>query len=418
MTQPAAAADAPRRILLVDADAFFVAVARMADPEGAGRAKLLIVGGSAQSRGVVCSASYEARKFGVRSGMPISRAVRLCPQALCVPVPRKCGEMSRAIGAVLARWAPVVAPASIDEWYLDMGGTEGLYGGDSLAATAARIRDAVRADTSLTVSIGGGTNRLVAKLAVELAKPKPGTGATGVHVVEAGDEARFMTRFALGDIPGIGPKAQERLERIGLRTVPDVLRYERSQLERLLGAEDARWLLDKARGVDHSPVAEREEVKSMGREDTFPTDLHEERDLERELQRLAIRVAADLRGDGLRARTVTVTVRDADFVTRQASRTLDAPVESDRAIARVAKELLAKLRRARRVGVRLLGVRLSQLGVDDRAERQLGLFAGTSAGETPAETERDRALSQAVDRLRARFGDEVVIPGTLLPPKR
>ena len=299
-----------------------------------------------------------------------------------------------------------------------MGGTEALYAGEPLADTAARIRESVRAETALSVSIGGGTNRLVAKLAVELAKPKPGTDATGVHVVAPGDEARFMTRFALGDIPGIGPKAQERLERIGLRAVPDVLRYDQPQLERLLGAEDARWLLDKARGIDQSPVAVREETKSMGREDTFPTDLHEERDLERELQRLALRVAADLRGDGLRARTVTVTIRDADFVTRQASRTLDDPVESDRAIARVAKELLAKLRRARRVGVRLLGVRLSQLGVDDRAERQLGLFGGGAGGETPAESDRDRALSHAVDRLRARFGDGVVVPGTLLPPKQ
>ena len=408
----------PRRILLVDADAFFVAVARMADPEGAGRARLLIVGGSAASRGVVSSASYEARKFGVRSGMPISRAVRLCPQAMCVPVPRMCGEKSRAIGAVLARWAPVVAPASIDEWYLDMGGTDGLYQGESLAATAARIRDAVRAETSLSVSIGGGTNRLVAKLAVELAKPKPGNDATGVHVVEPGDESRFMTRFDLGDIPGIGPKAQARLARLGLRTVPDVLAFDAAQLGRLLGADDARWLLAKSQGIDHSPVAERDEAKSMGREDTFAVDLHAEADLERELQRLALRVAADLRGDGLRARTVTVTIRDADFVTRQASRTLDVPVESDRAIARVAKELLAKLRRARRVGVRLLGVRLSQLGIDDRAERQLGLFAGTAAEEPAAETDRDRALSHAVDRLRARFGHGVVVPGTLLPPKK
>src|SRR6476469_2168220 len=125
-----------RRILLADADAFFVAVARMVDPEGAGKEPLLIVGGTRESRGVVCSASYEARKYGVRSAMPISRALRLCPQAMCVPVPRRaCGEKSRAIRAVLDRYAPMVEGASIDEWYMDLGGTEGIYANEPLATT-------------------------------------------------------------------------------------------------------------------------------------------------------------------------------------------------------------------------------------------------------------------------------------------
>src|SRR3954447_10222020 len=136
---------APRRILLVDADAFFVAVARLVDPEGAGKAPLLIVGGAAGSRGVVCSASYETRKFGVRSAMPISRALRLCPDALCVPVPRKaCSTKSHEIREVLEKFAPVVEGASIDEWYLDMGGTEGVYHDEALDVTAHRIRDAVK----------------------------------------------------------------------------------------------------------------------------------------------------------------------------------------------------------------------------------------------------------------------------------
>ncbi len=164
-----------RRILLADADAFYVAVARMVDPNGAGNAKYLIVGGTRESRGVVCSASYEARKFGVRSAMPIARALRLCPQAMCVPIPRRvCSDKSREIRDVLEKFSPVVEGASIDEWYLDMGGTEGVYGHEPLAATARRIRDAVTAATTLSVSFGGGTSKLVAKLAVERAKPKPG----------------------------------------------------------------------------------------------------------------------------------------------------------------------------------------------------------------------------------------------------
>ena len=147
----------------MDADAFFVAVARMVDPEGAGRAPLLIVGGAPGSRGVVCSASYECRRYGVRSAMPIAQALRLCPQATCVPVPRgACGEKSREIAAVLGRFAPVVAPASIDEWYLDLAGTERLYDNEPLVETAQRIRRAVVEATGLTVSIGGGTSRLVA----------------------------------------------------------------------------------------------------------------------------------------------------------------------------------------------------------------------------------------------------------------
>ncbi|HVE78461.1 MAG TPA: hypothetical protein VNA89_06355, partial [Gemmatimonadaceae bacterium] len=215
-------APTPRRILLADADAFFCAVARLVDPEGAGRAPLLVVGGRPGSRGVVCSASYEARRYGVRSAMPIARAQRLCPQAMFVPVPRRaCGDKSRAIRRVLERFAPVVEAASIDEWYLDLSGTEGLYR-EPLADTAARIRGAVLADTELSVSFGGGSTKTVAKLAADLAKPRPGTDATGVFIVPAGDEEAFMRRFAIADIPGCGPKLQARLHALGIRTVADV----------------------------------------------------------------------------------------------------------------------------------------------------------------------------------------------------
>src|SRR5262245_54136130 len=148
------------RILLADADAFFAAVARLVDPEGAGRAKYLIVGGTRESRGVVCSASYEARQMGVRSAMSIAQALRLCPQAMCVPVPMKaCGKKSREIRAVLAQHSPVVEGASVDEWYMDLTGTERLYKDESLRDTAHRMREAVRQATGMGVSIGGGTNR-------------------------------------------------------------------------------------------------------------------------------------------------------------------------------------------------------------------------------------------------------------------
>ena len=422
-------------MLLVDADAFFVAVARMVDPEGAGKAPLLIVGGAPGSRGVVCSASYECRRYGVRSAMPIAQALRLCPEATCVPVPRRaCVEKSREIGAVLGRFAPVVAPASIDEWYLDMAGTEALYGDEPLAATAQRIRAAVVAATGLTVSIGGGTNRVVAKLAVELAKPHKGAPrasdasdasdaraeddgrGSGAYVVPAGGEAEFMTRFELRDIPLVGPKLQERLAAAGLRTVRDALALDEPALERLAGERTGRWLYERIRGVDPTPVEPRDEAKSMGREETFDRDLHDEPTIERELLRLAVRVSADLRGDGLTARTVTVKIRDADFTTRQASRTLGRGVESERAVATVARELLRRLRRARRVGVRLLGVSLSQLageGIESGGQQQLALFE-EAPRDDGVESARDRELSRVVDAIRAKFGAGAIVPGEIL----
>jgi len=404
-----------RRILLVDADAFFVAVARQVDPEGAGRARLLIVGGSPDSRGVVCSASYETRAFGVRSAMPMARAVRLCPQAMVVPVPRReCHERSRAIADVLARFAPVIQASSIDEWYLDLSGTEALFGHEPLATTARRLRDAVRAATGLSVSIGGGTSRLVAKLAVEVAKPKPGTGADGVHVVAPGNEGAFMTRFALADLPFVGPRFQERLAKFGLRTVPDALAYDEASLVRLLGEREGRWLHERIRGVDASRVEPREEAKSVSREETFARDLHDDAAIERELLRLVERVGADLRGDRLRARTVTVKLKDADFVQRQAGRTLRQGVETDRAILQVARELLRRLRQARRVGARLVGVTLSQFDAPD-APRQLTLFDDDApAPNEVAETERDRRLAQTVDAIRERFGRGAIGPARLL----
>ena len=389
-------------ILLADADAFYVAVARMVDPDGAGQAELLIVGGSAESRGVVCSASYETRKFGVRSAMPIAQALRLCPRAMCVPVPRKaCSERSRAIRRVLQRFTPLVEGASIDEWYLDLAGTEALYGHEPLEHTARRIRDAVGAETGLTVSLGGGSNKLVAKLAVELAKPKPGSGGTGVYVVPDGGEAELVRGFALADIPLIGPRFRERLERVGLRTVDHVLAQDPGALIRWFGDREGRWLYDRVRGIDQARVTPREEAKQISREDTFPVDVGDDATLERVLRQLVARAGGDLRAAGRAARTITVKLRDADFTTRQASRTLDEAVMADRPIHETARELLRRLRGARRCRARLLGVALSSL-VPSPEPAQLALFANDAR---PIETERDRAVSRLVDAVRERFGE-------------
>ncbi len=400
---------ADRRILLADADAFFVAVARMVDPEGAGKEPLLIVGGSRESRGVVCSASYETRTFGVRSAMPISQALRLCPNAMCVPVAGKaCSTKSGEIRRVLERYAPVVEGASIDEWYLDLSGTEGVYHHEPLTETGHRIRSAVHTETGISISIGGGTNKLIAKLAAERAKPT--LGADGVHIVPAGTEETFLRTFTLAELPLVGPKFQQRLAALRMTTVPDVLERDLPTLRRLLGEREAEWLWDRVRGISESVVEGGGEAKSISRDETFPRDLRDDKDLERELLALVTRAAFDLRGDGLAARTITVRIRDMDFRTRSAQRTLLEPVVSDRVVFGVARQLLAKLRSARRVPARLLGVALSSLGQDPRAD-QLQLFA-TDAGPL-AETDRDRTLARTVDRVREKFGAKGILPASL-----
>ncbi len=395
----------PRRILLADADAFYVAVARLIDPEGAGKAALLIVGGSRESRGVVCSASYETRKFGVRSAMPTAQALKLCPQAMCVPVPRgACSRKSAEIRRVLQRFTPIVESASIDEWYLDLGGTERLYDNESLERTAHRMRDAVRAETGLSISIGGGTNKLVAKMAVEMAKPKPDNNATGVHIVPPGDEATFLKRFLLAEIPMVGPKFVTRLERAGLRTVNDVLEHPLPELIHWFGDREGQWLYDRVRGIDGGTVEGHGEQKSMSREETFSADISDDAVLERELFALVARVASDMRSELLSARTIRVKIKDADFTIRQAGRTLTEAVVSDRVIYGVARELLHTLRSRRRTAARLIGIALSSL-VTNPEPPQLALFDDRAA---LLETERDRAVARTVDSVRRKFGQDAI----------
>ena len=394
-----------RRILLADADAFYVAVARAVDPDGAGKAPLLIVGGSRESRGVVCSASYETRKFGVRSAMPIARALRLCPNAMCVPVPfKECIKKSGEIRAALQRYTPVVEGASIDEWYLDLTGTEGIYHHEPLIATAHRIRDGLREATGLTLSIGGGTNKLIAKMAVDRAKPS--RGGDGVLIVAPGSEQEFLRTCTLADIPLVGPKFQARLAAHGLITVADALRYDLEALGTWLSKREAQWLWNRIHGTDAADVFHRTMNRGISRDETFSKDLKEDDEIARELLRLVTRAAADMRADGLTARTVAVRLRDWDFKTRGAQRTLPEPVVSDRVILRVAHELLAKLRNARRVPARLVGVRLSGL-------KPVVAVDQLELATTGEETERDRGLTRAIDRVRGKFGPKSILPGGL-----
>ena len=393
----------PRKILLVDCDSFFVQVARLEDPGGAGRRRLLLVGGRS-NRGVVTSASYAAREFGVRSGMPTRQARALCPGAVVVPVPRgACVERSRAVRAVLEELSPVVQAASIDEFYLDLAGTGRLLKGEDLAATADRIRRTVRKRTEIAVSLGGGTQRVVAKVATRLAKPD------GVHVVPAGEEAAFMSQFPLRDLPGIGPAFLERLKKKGLATCADAAAVEREWLARWFGSSRGAWLWQRVRGIDPSEVRVRERRKSISSERTFFRDLDDDDELERRLLQLSSSVGGQLRAGELRARTVTVKLRDRDYRTRQAGSTMPEGVETDRAIFLVAASLLHDLRHRRRTPARLLGVGVSNLVRQAPAE-QLDFFGGRAS----LESERDRTIARAVDRIRDRYGREALRPARAL----
>ena len=392
-----------RRILLVDCDAFYVQVARLEDPEGAGKADLLLVGGSSTGRGVVTSASYGARRFGVQSAMPTAQALHLCPDATVVGVPRRaCSQKSREIRSCLERLAPVVQAASIDEFYLDLTGTERLFG-EPLEVTAHHIREVVLEATRISVSVGGGSRRMIAKLASGRAKPG------GVHIVPPGHEADFMRGLDLAEIPGVGPALVEALRVRGLVRIEDALGLKQEWLERWFGARRGHWLYRRMRGLDASRVDPREPRKSISSERTFFQDLNSDEDLERVLLRLCRSVTHTLRKAGLRARTITVKLRDRDFKTRSRSQTVAEPLETDAATYRIARELLAELRNRRRTPARLLGVGLTKLGSEDDPV-QIGLFEEKDR----LEGHRERTLGHVVDGLRERFGDRVVLPGRII----
>jgi len=402
---PTGTSERPRRILLADCDSYFVRCAILADPDGAGKAELLLVGGRADSRGVVTSASYAARKFGVHAGMPMSQAVRLCPRAMVVPVP---GEMvsrkHHEVRAVLDEFSPVVEAASVDEFYLDLTGTEELYHHEALEDTARRIQQAVLERTGISLSIGAATQRTLAKMAAGVNKP------FGICVVPPGAEAAFIAGFDLADIPGVGPAFAESLRRRGATRVRDLLALDEATLVAWVGEGRGRWLYNLSRGIgSDGAITPRAPQKSISHERTFAHDIRDEDEIEGKLAYLVGETGASLRADGLKARTVTVKMRYADFTDRSASRTVAEPLESDRAIFAVARTLLRQLRNQRRGGIRLLGVGVSKLGDDFEAEPMLF--------EPPQglESERDRRLSAATDRLRGKFGREAVLPARVTP---
>ncbi len=386
------------RILHVDLDAFFVEVCRRDHPE-LRDLDLLIVGGRRDSRGVVQSASYGARRFGVHAGMPIAQAVRLCPDATFFqgefPAYRRA---SREVRAVLEEFSPTVVMASLDEAYLDFSGTDRLHP-VSLLPIAERIRAAVKREIGLDSSVGIGPNRMIAKLASDYAKPR------GVMEVRAGWEEGFLAGLPLRALPGIGPKTAERLAELGLQEVAQVQRLPLAELERLLG-DGAKALKRRAHGHGGTVLRGGRPAKSVSRETTFSRDLHDPARLDAVLSRLAGHVAAQLRDEGIAARTVTLKLRHGDFRTVTRRITLPQPTDLDAELLAPARTLLrgafADAQR-RGQGVRLLGIAASNLTSSPPRD----LFE-------PPERARLRELTDAVDRVRGRFGLDALGPAAHL----
>jgi DNA polymerase IV len=336
--------------------------------------------------------------------MPTATALRLCPKALVVRVP---GEMirrkSRELRDVLSSLTPVMAVASVDEAYLDLTGTEELFRHEPLTETARSIQREVKARTGLDVSIGGGSNRLVAKLATGFAKPN------GVFTVEAGAEAEFVSRLEIGDLIGVGPAFEAELRRRGVSSMAALRTLDVSTMTGWWGRERAEWLWRRCRGIDESPIGDHTGSRSVSSESTFRRDVESEPELEEALLAQVVDASSSLRRKGLFARTITVKLRYADFQDRSRSRTMEAPVQTEKAIFAVARELLRDLRERRSGRVRLIGVGLTNL--DSAGENAQGRLLDLTP---PAESDRDRALADAADRLRTRFGHDAVRPGRLV----
>ncbi|HCB33976.1 MAG TPA: DNA polymerase IV [Acidimicrobiaceae bacterium] len=437
-------------ILHVDLDAFFAEVERLADPALAGRP--ILVGGTG-GRGVVASASYEARAAGVRSGMPLARALRLCPQAACIPPNfERYSAASQAARAVFESFTPLVEPISLDEAFLDVGGSTALFG--TSAEIAQRVRDDVRRATRLECSVGVASSKTLAKLASVAAKPEATPGGAvpglGVCVVPVAEEVRFLHALAVGALWGVGRVTSARLAEMGIETVGDLAAVPQAALAATLGNAHAAHLTALASGIDERPVVVGREAKSIGHEETFAVDIVDRAALRTRIVRLADAVSWRLRRSGLRGRTVHLKAKLPDFTLRTRAHTLrlaEPSIDTGGRIAAVALELLDRIELP--AGVRLLGISVSRLeppagdaaagdpaagdassGPTTRAGHsahrdQQGLdFAvavpeGSASGAPAAErsgtrltVEAERRLAAAIDDIRERFGADAIRPGS------
>jgi len=380
-----------RSIFHVDMDAFFVSVEELYDPSLKGKA--VVVGGPADARGVVSAASYEARKFGVHSAMPLRTAYQKCPHAIFLDGHReRYAEASRKVERVLRCFTPIVEMASIDEAYLDMSATERLHGPPLKAAH--KLHEEVKRQTNLNCSIGAAASRLVAKICSDQAKPN------GVLWVVPGTEAALLAPLDVRKIPGVGKKTEETLHACGIRKIGDLARLEVDFLERRFG----KWglaLAGKAQGQDaggwfDSPLGAGEDAKSISHEHTFNEDTADREQLTAVLAHLSEMVGRRLRDHGFFARTIQLKLRDEDFRTITRARTLKQPSQLDNEIFAAARDLFTANWKAWKV--RLIGVQASNL---ELTEGQASLL-------DQDKKDRWKNALAAADRLREKFGDDSV----------
>ncbi|MDR1489744.1 MAG: DNA polymerase IV [Desulfovibrio sp.] len=387
----------PRWILHLDMDAFFAAVEQLDRPNLRGLP--VIVGGA--ERGVVSTASYEARKYGVRSAMPIFEARRLCPKGIFLPGRmRRYAEKSWEIMERLKLYSPLVEPASIDEAYLDATGLELVF---SSAENMAKIlQKDIFESSGLSCSIGLAPVKFLAKIASDLNKP------AGLTVLRHEEVPAFLEKLPIGKIPGVGPAMLKKLELMNVRFASEARRFPAAFWEKHFGRTGV-MLYERAGGIDPRMVQPRSEPKSESAENTFAEDTADPALLSVWLMRQAERVGRSLRRQGLSGRTITLKVKYSDFTQRTKSRTLDEPVHSTRLIYETAMELLQEFAPLR--PLRLIGTGVSKF---EAQARQLRLLANL----TKRDKERDAALDAALDNLRGKFGDEAVVRGKLFDVRK
>lgn len=403
-----------RTILHVDMDAFYVSVEMRRHPEL--RDQPVVVGGSGM-RGVVAAANYEARRFGVFSAMPASRARSLCPHAVFLPGDHAhYMEVSRHVMAIFEEFTPLVEPIALDEAFLDVSGAQQLFGEG--AVIGQRIRDRISDDLDLPCSVGVATSKFIAKLASKKAKPvlrgdrvEPGHG---VLVIESGRELDFLRPLPVSDLWGVGPATLSKLERIGVQSVADLAALDPAVLEGLVGRANGRHLHDLAWGRDNRAVVVEREAKSIGREETYARDLFDETEIHSELVRLCDDVASRVRSSNRAARTVTLKVRWSSFATVTRSVTSEASLSTGPAMVQALEPVLSAL--GRPSGIRLLGVSAS--GLCEPVE-QLSLLDEIGSSEPSTTSDRERAwspASAAVDAIRSRFGRSAISPASAVRP--
>ena len=380
----------------VDLDAFYASVEQLRRPELRGRPVIVGGAGVEGERGVVAAASYEARPFGVRSAMPLSRARRLCPNAVVIPCDFPAyREASKSVFAILDRYSPVIEPIALDEAYLDCTGQDALMGPPQ--GVAVRLRDEVKRQCGLDISIGVASSKLVAKVGSELRKPR------GLVVVAPGDEATFLAPLPLSRLPGCGPATAARLERIGVRTIGDLAALPDPLLGELFG-QYGKALGAHARGMDPSPVMPPGDPKSISREVTFDKDQVNITRVRETALGLLQDVSQSLRGHRLSARTVCLKIRYQPFDTQSRQATLALATDRDDELASALRQLFeTQIDRTR--PVRLIGAGVSNL---EPSSAQLNLLEERSA--------RRVQLDQQLDELRERYGDQVIVRGMATRP--